>query len=117
MKLTGALWVFALLIWLPFEDNSIWLSLALASSGCVWLALRLKAFASAKPLGLALRGGLLGASIPLTALTLMAFKSGLHGHGFADYTARQVWLLLQISPLFVVIGAAIGFMFTKGSSN
>lgn len=118
MKLAGALWILVFLVWIPFEDTAIWFTLALAGASCLWLALRLEAFTAAKPITLALRGAVLGASIPLAACALMAFKSGLHGHGFPDFTIRQIWLLVQISPLLILTGIVYGYLSNpRRSSN
>lgn len=109
MKLTGALWLLALLVWLPYEDTQVWLSLALGSAGVLWLAFRLNAFAPGEPFRRMLRGGSVGAAIPISTLALMAFKSGLHGHGFPDFTPSQIWSVAQLVPYLGLLGAAIGW--------
>ena len=106
----GVAWIIAFLLWLPFEDTQIWLSALLAFGACVWLGLRVltsrykfNTFWQA-----AGSGALLGAGIPLIAIALMAFKSGLHGHGFADFTTRQVWSVLSATPYGFVLGSLVG---------
>jgi hypothetical protein len=96
LKAAGFVILVAGLVWLPFEDTTIWLGLALAAADTVWLTVR-STNTLLQPLLVAL--------IPLMALALMAFKSGVHGHGFADFTANQVWLLIQVWPLFILASA------------
>lgn len=112
MKLAGAAWVAAFLLWLPFEDTQLWMSMTLAAVGCFWLCARiLRSWKTPlvlwKTLGL---GALLGAVTPLLAVTLMAFKSGLHAHGFADFTARQVWQTLAAIPYAILIGMVVSLV-------
>lgn len=110
LRAAGAIWVLAFLIWLPFEDTEVWWSLALAAVGCMWLGLRWIA-AGRWPkgvLGGLAAGTLLGAFTPLFAIVLMGFKGGLHGHGFSDFTARQIWEVLNLIPIGVVAGVVLG---------
>lgn len=103
----GALWILAALIWLPIEDTVVWVAGVLATGGCLWLWWRFfdlldqtwKAFAA---------GALLGLAMPLFTLFLMAVKSGLHGHGFADFTAGQVLGVLNLIPIALIVGAISG---------
>ncbi|MEX1247203.1 MAG: hypothetical protein WEA61_01870 [Anaerolineales bacterium] len=106
MRALGALWVLALLVWLPFEDTQICMPIALAVAGCLWLAARTRLVASAWRQTLAL-GAIFGAACPLLAIGLMALKSGLHGHGFADFTARQVWMIVELLPLSLLLGVLL----------
>ncbi len=48
--------------------------------------------------------------MPLFAITLMAVKSGLHGHGFADFTARQVLGVLNLIPITFLVGIILGLL-------
>lgn len=107
MRIAGAIWMFTFLLWLPFEDTQIGMAAALALAGVVWLAFRLRPWIAATWWHAALGGGLLGAAIPLFAISLMAFKSGLHGHGFADFSAGQVWMVLAALPISIVLGLLI----------
>ena len=104
IKLAGAAWVIALLAWLPFEDTTTVPALAFALAGVGWLAWRDSPnWQGSLPRAIAAGAGL-GFAVPLTALLLMAFKSGLHGHGFAEYTAAQVWSVIQTSPFWPLAG-------------
>ena len=106
LRATGALWITVTLIWLPFEDTAIWMVVVLAALGGLWLWFRF--FAPKKDWVTIVTGALLGAAIPLFAITMMAVKSGLHGHGFADFTARQVLSVLSLIPITLFVGGAFG---------
>ena len=71
MRIAGAIWMFAFLLWLPFEDTQIGMAAALALAGVVWLAFRLRPWIAATWWHAALGGGLSGAAIPLFAISLM----------------------------------------------
>jgi hypothetical protein len=110
LRTAGALWIFLTLIWLPFEDTAIWTAVVLAAAGSLWLWWRyLSKPDSNRWLGLT-SGVLLGAGTPLFATFLMAVKSGLHGHGFADFTARQVLTVLNLIPLTFLVGTFLGLL-------
>ncbi|MCW5876791.1 MAG: hypothetical protein KIS85_07905 [Anaerolineales bacterium] len=110
MRAWGALWVIALLLWLPVEDTHIWFAVALGGLGALWGALRWRpAISASRPARLAWGAGL-GAAAPLLALGLMAFKSGVHGHGFPDFTPRQTVQLLQAIPWSAAAGLLIGLL-------
>jgi hypothetical protein len=107
LRTAGALWIFLTLIWLPFEDVATWIAVVLAGGGCLWLWWRyLSKPDSNRWLGV-ISGALLGIGTPLFAIFLMAVKSGLHGHGFADFTTRQVFGVLNLIPFTFVIGAVL----------
>ena len=104
MRTAAFVWMLAFLVWLPFEDTQIWGTAGLAAAGVGWLAFRRRPWEASYWWQSALEGGLLGATVPLFALFLMAFKSGLHGHGFPDFTASQVWLVLAALPFSATFG-------------
>lgn len=110
MRAAGALWMLAFLVWLPFEDTETWMALALGAGGCLWLGTRWLALRS-EIVGLVRNltaGALLGTATPLLAIALMALKSGLHAHGFADFTGRQLWEVISLMPFGIVVGSAAG---------
>jgi hypothetical protein len=111
MRIAGALWTLAFLLWLPFEDTQVGTTAMLAAIGVGWLAFRLPPRHSATWWQVAFWGGLLGLALPLLAISLMAFKSGLHGHGFPDFTVGQVWLALAALPW----SGALGLILALGS--
>jgi hypothetical protein len=107
LRVTGALWIILALIWLPFEDIAIWTAVALAAAGCLWLWGRFLSKPDSNRWRNLISGALLGAGAPLFAIFLMAMKSGLHGHGFADFTARQVLGVLNLIPITLLVGLAL----------
>jgi len=108
LRSLGALWMLAFLFWLPFEDTQLWMSAALAAGGCVWIGLRAAGKFPRTVWRAVGFGALLGAAVPVLTIALMAFKSGLHAHGFADFTARQVWWVLTAFPFSILIGGFAG---------
>lgn len=91
VRWSGAVWVALFLFWLPFEDVGVTTSLGLAALGALWLLLRWRSGRDRAPLlTWILCGLLLGAAIPLITISLAAFKSGLHAHGFADFSLWQL---------------------------
>src|SRR3972149_245003 len=104
MRTAAFVWMLAFLLWLPFEDTQIWVTAVLAFAGVGWLVFRRHPWDVTSGWGSALEGGLLGAAAPLFTIFLMAFKSGLHGHGFPDFTASQVWLVLAALPFSLILG-------------
>ena len=108
LRSLGAAWMLAFLLWLPFEDTQLWMSAALAADACVWIGMRSAAKFPRTGWRAAALGALLGAAVPLLTFALMAFKSGLHSHGFADFTARQVWWLVTAFPFSILVGGLAG---------
>lgn len=108
MKVAAIIWTVLFFIWLPIEDTHIWASAALALGLVAWLAFRLSPSRSANNWvhTLAIGAGL-GASLPLLTICLMAFKSGLHAHGFADFTLRQLSAVLYSIPFTIMVGLLI----------
>lgn len=109
LRMIGASWLLAFLIWLPFEDTHIVFALALALDLCIWLAFRKWASWIDLDLPLALLASSIWlAAVPLIGVAMMAFKSGLHGHGFADFSARQVTTTIFAIPICFVVGGVLG---------
>ncbi len=108
MKTAAIIWMVLFLFWLPIEDTTIWASAALALGLTIGLAFRfaLNRSAPSWPNTFA-TGALLGGSLPLLTIFLMAFKSGLHAHGFADFTLRQFLVVLYSIPFTILIGLLI----------
>lgn len=104
----------ALLIWLPFEDTHlVWINLF------AMLISSLMAFYAAGKISPEKRqrwyfypaiGVLAGLVMTPISLLLMAFKSGLHGHGSPDFTSGQVTAVLNSWLIWVTVGALIGFL-------
>lgn len=113
MKLAGAAWLIALLAWLPIEDTTVLPAYIFALLGLVWLAWRRLPTLPAKPQRAVAAGAAAGLAVPAAALLLMAFKSGLHGHGFAEYTAAQVWSVVQTIPISTLVGMLVGLLASR----
>jgi hypothetical protein len=79
---------------------------------CAWLAARLLMIfhlTGARQLALCvLVGTLAGLMVAPLALLLMAFKTGLHGHGTPDFTPAQVQAVLLYSPAWGGSGLLLG---------
>ncbi len=123
LRRLGTIWIIALVLWLPIEDTQVWLSAAIALIACLWFGLRVLSSKRSSANWLLVAGGaLLGAAAPLLAISLMAFKSGLHGHGFPDFTARQVWAMWSAIPFSLLAGSLLAiplhlFVARWGSPN
>jgi cell division protein FtsW (lipid II flippase) len=104
---------FLLFIWLPVEDNNASLVTIFAIAICglavvrFLLSMRIQQ-GSKRWLVYPFSGMISGAAITLVTLLLMAFKSGLHGHGSPDFTPGQVITVLQLTPLWIAAGFLIG---------
>lgn len=108
IRALGAIWLIAFLLWLPLEDTQIWASSTLALGLCVWLAMRnLQVKTWPRGLPLVWRGAIFGAAVPLVTLALMAFKSGLHGHGFADFSMQQLLSVINAIPISTLAGMVL----------
>jgi hypothetical protein len=101
-----------LLLWLPIEDQNEILVLLSAAAVNAWLALRYLARRSI-PFGKGLLmptllGLLAGLLVTPTALFLMAFKTGIHGHGSPDFTGEQILAVIYGTPIWGVAGLLVG---------
>jgi hypothetical protein len=115
LRLVTLLFGILLLIWLPFEDSRVeWvilLSVLLISLGIAWF---LWAYSRTHTLTMwiyPLTGLIAGCMVVLTALLLMAFKSGAHGHNAPDFTPDQVTRILRSLPAWILGGCLLGLGF------
>ena len=111
-----------LLLWLPVEDTSPFITIIFAACLDLAFSLRLGRRWRGNPWpGIPLLGLLAGLAITPTTILLMAFKTGLHGHGFPEYTPAQVSGVLAATPLFVFAGLLVSLgvtiFLTKSSRN
>jgi hypothetical protein len=102
----------ALILWLPIEDVNLSQVLFFANAVCAWWAARfLLNIAPQHPAFLwrhVLIGLVAGLAVSPVAVFLMAFKSGLHGHGIPDFSSAQVLGVLARSPVWIVAGLLLG---------
>jgi hypothetical protein len=54
-------------------------------------------------------GAAAGIAVTPLALLLMAFKSGLHGHGSPDFTIGQMQAVVLRTPVWVIAGSLLGW--------
>jgi len=111
-RLTALLLGFGILIWLPVEDQSELGVLIASGAICTWIGARLLITPPKKDWQLILRHALVGSGAGLIlaplAIILMAFKSGIHGHGTPDFSVAQMQSVLSRIPFFVLSGFLIG---------
>jgi hypothetical protein len=93
-------------LWLPVEDTTIILLLALSTAWCAWAAALViqQSGTPRQPRRLLITGALAGLAVTPTALLFIVLKAGVHDHGFLDFTNRQVVLLVKITPAWVGLG-------------
>jgi hypothetical protein len=111
-RLTALFLGFGILIWLPVEDQSELGVLIASGAIATWIGARLLITAPKKDWQLILRHALVGSGAGLIlaplAIILMAFKSGIHGHGTPDFSVAQMQSVLSRIPFFVLSGFLIG---------
>ena len=106
--------VFALflLFWLPVEDVHLRWVLLIASVFCSLIVLHLATMGILrleKSLPRYLVTGIVaGLSVPLVAVFLMAFKTGLHGHATPDFTGLQIQVVMRRIPAWIAGGSLLG---------
>lgn len=96
-------------IGLPREDVSMGPVIVYAVLWAIWFLLRVFINqAPSIPIWQSfLRGALIAGAVPLFAVCLLLFKSGLHAHGFPEYSAQQLIALLWQTPWWA-LGGAVG---------
>lgn len=108
MRATGLLIGFLFLVWLPFEDVNVLFTVVLASTIGIWLLLRFLLQKEFSLQGFAVSGAVAGLCVSPLAITMMAFKSGIHAHGFSDFVLPQINTVLAATPWFIVGGLLLG---------
>jgi ABC-type Fe3+-siderophore transport system permease subunit len=100
-----------ILIWVPFEDSSELGVLSFSGAICTWFAVRLLISPPRQSQQFILRHILVGAGVGLIlsplVVFLMVFKSGIHGHGLADFTVDQMVTVLSRTPYFALGGLLV----------
>jgi hypothetical protein len=108
-----------MLFWLPVEDTNEKRTLVFAAAMNAWFVarylVRLSSVTRKSLLRHVLVGTLAGLAITPVALFLMAFKTGLHGHGTPDFTADQILFVINRTCLWgsagLLLGLVSGFLF------
>lgn len=108
----GFLWLASFLAWLPFEDVGVGATIILAALGAFWIFVKstLGWPVESGYLRFYLFGILIGAATPLAAVFFMIFKSGMHSHGFSDFTFTQIFSALSIIPLGIIGGLVFSWV-------
>jgi hypothetical protein len=103
-----------ILVWIPFEDVTTFWVLFFSTAICILAAVRLVSSGILEGWGRpgrhAFIGALAGLAVSPLAIGLMAFKSGLHGHGLPDFTVAQIQAVLGLSPYFTFAGLVFGLL-------
>lgn len=112
LRISALILGIALIVWLPIEDVNLNQVLFFANAICAWWAVRFLLDISPQNPALLWRhvliGLVAGLAVSPVALFLMAFKSGLHGHGIPDFSAGQILSILARSPVWIVAGLLLG---------
>jgi len=112
LRLTGLLLSVVILLWISFEDRSESVVVLLSAAICAWWAVRLLVGRPSGKIIVLIRhiivSTLSGLAIAPLAILLMAFKSGIHGHGTPDFTIQQIHLVLLRTPYLAVGGLLLG---------
>jgi hypothetical protein len=100
-------------LWLPVEDLHERTVVLLAVAIAAWIGARFMLVlsstkGSAFVIYHALIGLLCGSGISPLAVSLMAIKTGLHGHEVPDFTPAQIQNVLWLAPYFAISGLLIG---------
>lgn len=102
----------AVLVWLPFEENSDLVAILLAAGLCSWAAAYLLREPLTSPWHLIWRSALVGVVAGLLvapiAFGLMSVKSGLHSHPQPDYSGEQIQALFSRTLYFAASGLLVG---------
>jgi hypothetical protein len=101
-----------LLIWLPFEDSNEQLATLFAAGISAGLAahlvIRRKLPLPASLLAYLLLGSFVGLAVSPLTFSLMAIKTGLHGHPAPDFTGTQLIAVFLRTPVWALGGLLIG---------
>lgn len=101
-----------LLIWLLTEESStagvLLFSAGISACGLVYFSLKQDEQSRLTFIRSTLIGLVSGLIVSPIAIVLMAFKSGLHGHGTPDFSPAQVELVLSRFPIYALGGMIIG---------
>lgn len=97
------------LFWLPVEDTNLRGPIVLGAIGAALAGLhlyhRLQQVRTPVPVfHTIVLGGLAGLAAGPLAVALMVFKSGLHGHGFPDFSTAELWRVLSNAPRWGLVG-------------
>jgi hypothetical protein len=108
LRVMGIVLGILFVVWLPFEETSITITVVLAGSICTWVVLRFLVKSLPRS-GLYVVWGIIGglSTGPMT-LGLMMLKSGAHAHGVAEFHYLQVRNAFAATPYYALGGFVLG---------
>lgn len=97
------------LIWLPIEDQNIWITNWISAILLSWLAtyLVLQQRSSVSFRLKLVIGAIAGLLVTPVSFLLIIFKSGLHAHGFTEFSIHQLLNNLQNSLWWLLLGILV----------
>lgn len=97
-----------ILFWLPVEDQNfiaaIFFSIAICLLGAFAFVLR----KTPKSRSYVWIGLMAGSGVGLVSFLLMVFKIGLHSHNSPDFSLSQLFQLIEITPIWGIVGSLVG---------
>ena len=112
LRLIGLILGMGVLVWLPVEESSELGVLLISGLICSWFAVWIISRIAQGGRYVFLRHVLVwtgaGLVLPPLAIMLMAFKTGIHGHGTPEFTVMQMQEVLSRIPYFVLAGFLVG---------
>jgi len=100
-----------ILLWLPAEDisplNTILISAVVGLWLSVWIRLQMGQKSNEITIDMTI-GTLVGVAVPVIAVLLMVFKSGIHGHVSPDFSNQQLFEVLTRAYIWGTGGLLIG---------
>jgi hypothetical protein len=110
--LSGLLLGLTVLVWLTVEENSLPGVLIVSGLICswvgIWLLLKTDSYNKHGLMRHVLIWGAAGTLLVPLAITLMAIKTAMHGHGTPDYSIEQMQAVLSRMPFFIIGGILVG---------
>lgn len=117
LRWSGAVWVALFLLWLPLEDTSTWPAQILAALGITWGYVRFFGAAGSKGWTWVRRGLVVGLAVPILAVLLLVFKTGLHGHGFPELPLPRLAAPLTWLPVWLAAGLLFSFFWQRRAAR
>lgn len=113
IRVSGILLAGLFIVWLPIEDVDTQYIFPLSVGLNIWLAANKIINGNIVPvlIQFTLAGMITGLLVTPMAIILIAFKSGLHAHGFPDFALIQIYELLATTPWWTLIGILVGAVF------
>jgi hypothetical protein len=103
------------MIWLSVEDQATTSALLFGTLICLAAAIYILRRLSPDPCRdiwrrYSISAISVGFCAPVLSVLLMLFKSGLHGHGFPDYSFQEYLHIVQVAPAFILAALLLGLV-------